>query len=254
MDDIHTTRTDLPTPEEIAPKVLSGTGIWWNCTVNREVRRRPFSARTSKSRYHAPRPVEAWTSGRAITSGHVSPLVQSARVILQKYDNMTRNEKLLGVLSANDFERRIDFIKCQSRRSHIKAGNENEKGRNIKDGNGNTSLPLSIQSKSMSNIDDQSAFVGNQSQHSLFKDDRRVPIVQFIKEEKQRVCRSPEGVFLTEVRDDWTEIKKKQLKVSFNVTDDYGFSKHVKNWSPKIYNSKINRGSNQGSPKFSQLD
>ena len=128
----------------------------------------------------------------------MSPLVQSARLILQKYDkNKTRNEKLSRVLSANDCKRKLDFIKCHSRIIHIKAGNENEKGYNcIRNGNGNASRPLSIQSKSMSNIDDQS--------------------------------QNPEGIFLTEVRKDW--FKKKQLKVSFNVTDDTGFRKHANNW------------------------
>ena len=242
MEDIHTIRTDLPTPEEVAPKVLSGTKIWWNYTANRVATRRPFSAPTSSSRYHAPRPVEAWTSGRALTSGHVSPVVQSARLILQKYDNFTRNKKLSRVSLdlASDVERKIDFIKCEPRRNYMKAGNQNEKVHTcFKNGNGEATLPCSLQSRSLSNINDQSAFVRNRSQHLLAKDDRQIPIVQFPEEEKERINRSPEGVFLTEVRNDWTGFKEKPLKVPFNIAADNGFTKHVKNWSPKIYNSKI---------------
>ena len=240
MEDIYTIRTDFPTPEEIAPKVLSGTTVWWNYTANREATR-PFST-PSKSRYHAPRPVEAWTSGRALTSGHVSPVVQSARLILQKYDNLTRNKKLSRVSLdlASDVERKIDFIKCEPRRNYLKAGNQNEKGHTcFKNGNGEATLPWSLQSRSLSNFDDQSAFVRNRSQHLLVKDDRQIPIVQFAEEEKERINGSSEGVFLTEVRNDWTGFRKKPAKVSFNVAVDNAFSKHVRNWSPKVYNSKI---------------
>ena len=240
MEDIHTIRTDLPTPEEVAPKVLSGTKIWWNYTANCESTRRPFSAPATNTRYHAPRPVEAWTSGRALTSGHVSPVVQSARLILQKYDNLTRNKQSSRVSSSSDTGKMTDFIICQPRQTFIKAGNEKTKGHTfIENGNRQTGLPLSIQSRSLSNINDQSAFVRNQRQCLLSKDDRQMPIVQFAEEEKERINGLPEAVFLTEVRNDWTGFRKKPVKVSFNVAVDNGFSKHVKNWSPKVYNSKI---------------
>ena len=242
MEDIHTIRTDLPTPEEVAPKVLSGTKIWWNYTANCESTRRPFSAPATNTRYHAPRPVEAWTSGRALTSGQLSPVVQSARLILQKYDNLTRNKKLSRVSLdlASDVERKINFIQCEPRRTYIKTGYENKKGRScIKHCDEQATLPLSIQSRSLSNIDNQSAFDRNRSQLLLSKDDRQIPIVQFPEEEKEIINGSPEGVFLTELRNDWTGFKKKPQKVSFNVTTDNGFSKHTKNWSPKMYNSRI---------------
>ena len=122
-------KTDLPTPEEVAPRVLSETRTWWNLPVNRSsqpglpglpapTKRRPFSA---PSKYHAPRPVEAWTSGRSLTSGHVSPFIQSARSILQKYENSKRSQTQSRASSASDSRRRIDLVKSQPMRNHLKS-------------------------------------------------------------------------------------------------------------------------------------
>ena len=48
----------------------------------------------------------------------------------------------------------------------------------------------------------------------------------------------PEGVFITEVKDDWMESKRKQLKISANSFVDDIFRKRVSNLAPKLHSPR----------------
>ena len=196
LDEIRTIRTDLPSPEEVAPRLLSDTRSCWSPSRTQ----RPFSAPVIPSKYHAPKLVEAWSSGRALTSDHVSPIVQSARLVLQRRDDLERNKEVSRLLTS--YERNRDVLRRGTHGdTRCKSGSDVIKHL----GGSKSSSNSSSQSGSNISIDDKSELDKNvmctrKTKHSESECGLFAPRLN-PKNQTRRLSGWPNGVFLTETQD-----------------------------------------------------